>query len=149
MNNNIESVEVFLVEDNETDIELIKEALKLSRLSTSLKIANDGEEAIDYLTDNCEKMESQKPDIILLDLNLPKKDGIEVLSFIKNNNRIKDIPVIVLTVSGCNNDVLKAYSHHANCYIRKPVDFDKFEEIVRQIETFWFSIVSLPRKEMA
>ena len=107
-------------------------------------MARDGEEAISYLLANKEKGGHELPDLILLDINLPKVDGKEVLSFIKNDDLLKLIPVVVLTTSSADNDILDAYEKHANCYITKPVDLDKFFSIVRDIEKFWVTIVKLP-----
>lgn len=141
-----DQVEILLVEDNIIDIEVTKEAFKNSKLRGNLKVVRDGERAIDYLRKKVPYENAGTPDLILLDLNLPKFDGRDVLEVIKNDPELKRIPVVVLTVSEDEVDIYNAYDLHANCYISKPVDFDKFEEIVRRIETFWFSVVSLPNK---
>lgn len=133
-----------LVEDNEGDIILTKEALVDGKINNTIEVARDGEEAISYLLANKEKGGHELPDLILLDINLPKVDGKEVLSFIKNDDLLKLIPVVVLTTSSADNDILDAYEKHANCYITKPVDLDKFFSIVRDIEKFWVTIVKLP-----
>ena len=137
-------VEILLVEDSPTDVLLAKEALESSKLINNLHIVNDGVEAMAFLNREGHFAESPCPDLILLDLNLPKKDGREVLSEIKEDDRFKRIPVVVLTTSKDETDVLKAYGLHANCYIVKPVDFEKFVEVVDSIENFWFSVVTLP-----
>lgn len=137
-------VEILLVEDSPTDVLLAKEALESSKLANNLHVVNDGVEAMAFLHREGTYSESPCPDLILLDLNLPKKDGREVLSEIKEDDRLKRIPVVVLTTSKDETDVLKAYGLHANCYVVKPVDFEKFAEIVQSIENFWFSVVTLP-----
>lgn len=137
-------VEILLVEDSPTDVLLAKEALESSKLANNLHIVNDGAEAMAFLRREGKYTEAPFPDLILLDLNLPKKDGREVLSEIKEDDRLKRIPVVVLTTSKDETDVMKAYGLHANCYVVKPVDFEKFAEIVQSIENFWFSVVTLP-----
>jgi two-component system response regulator len=137
-------VEILLVEDSPTDVLLAKEALESSKLANNLHIVNDGVEAMAFLRREGKYTEAPFPDLILLDLNLPKKDGREVLSEIKEDDRLKRIPVVVLTTSKDETDVVKAYGLHANCYVVKPVDFEKFAEIVQSIENFWFSVVTLP-----
>jgi len=137
-------VEILLVEDSPTDVLLAKEALESSKLANNLHIVNDGVEAMAFLYREGQYTKAPYPDLILLDLNLPKKDGREVLSEIKEDDRFKRIPVVVLTTSKDETDVLKAYGLHANCYVVKPVDFEKFAEIVQSIENFWFSVVTLP-----
>jgi len=135
-------IEIFLIEDNPGDIRLTQEALKEARVANHLNIAKDGEEAIAFLTraDASEPL----PDLILLDLNLPRVSGLEVLDYIKQNDRLKKIPVVVLTTSQAEQDIVRTYTLHANCYINKPVDFEKFIHVVKMIEDFWLSVVKLP-----
>ncbi len=140
-------IEILLVEDNPGDVRLTQEALKESKVSNTLSVVNDGVEAMDYLKRKGIYAEAVRPDIILLDLNLPKKDGREVLEEIKGDSNLKEIPVVVLTTSQAEQDIIKAYSNHANCFISKPVDFNRFVEIVKSIELFWFTIVRLPRRD--
>ena len=144
INTNIRHVEVLLVEDNPGDIALAKKALSNSKLINNLNIVVDGEEAIAYLYKKGQYKNTSRPDLILLDLNLPKKSGQEVLAEIKSDEDLKRIPVVILTTLREREDVLKSYNGHANCYITKPVDLSKFQEVVSSIENFWFSIVILP-----
>ncbi len=141
----MKNVEILLVEDNPGDVGLTKEAFSESKLKNTLIIVTDGVEATEYLHKEGKYSNATTPDLILLDLNLPKKDGREVLEDIKNDPDLKTIPVVVLTTSDADEDVVKSYENHANCYIRKPVDFEKFIEVVQTIESFWFSIVRLPK----
>jgi len=137
-------IEILLIEDNPGDVLLTQTAFKDGRVMNRLNIVRDGEEALHYLKHQGKYVDSPEPGIILLDLNLPKKDGRQVLKEIKEDERLKKIPVIILTTSESEEDVLQAYENHANCYIRKPVDLDRFMEIVRKIEDFWLSVVKLP-----
>lgn len=137
-------VEILLVEDNPGDIRLIVEVLKEGKVRNSLHVVEDGELALAYLRRQGAYEQSVRPDVILLDLNLPKIDGHGVLEVIKEDDSLKHIPVIVLTTSEADQDILKAYNLHANCYIRKPVNLDDFLTVVRSIENFWLSIVKLP-----
>lgn len=137
-------IQILLVEDNDGDILLISEALEEGRILNELQIAKDGQEAISLLTKTGEYIDAITPDIILLDINLPKKNGHEVLKYIKNNASLKQIPVIMLTTSSTPRDVVEAYREHANCYITKPVGGSDFLTVISQIEEFWFSIVKLP-----
>jgi chemotaxis family two-component system response regulator Rcp1 len=137
-------VEILLVEDSPTDVLLAKEALECSKLINNLHVVPDGVEAIGFLRREGKYKDSPRPGLILLDLNLPKKDGREVLAEIKSDEELKQIPVVVLTTSKSEADVLKAYGLHANCYVVKPVDFEKFSEVVANIERFWFAVVTLP-----
>jgi CheY-like chemotaxis protein len=139
-------VEILLVEDNPGDVRLTREALKSDRLWNTLQVVRDGVEAMAYLRREGEFRGAVRPDLILLDLNLPRKDGREVLAEIKADDDLKLIPVVVLTTSQAEEDVLKAYGSHANCYITKPVDLAKFMTVVKSIEHFWFAIVRLPPK---
>lgn len=140
-------IQILLVEDNLGDVELTKEALKESRIRNNLFIANDGEEAIAMLRREGQHANVPRPDIILLDLNLPKKDGREVLADIKGDKALRHIPVVILTTSQAEEDILKTYDLHANCYVNKPVDLDQFVKIVTSIEHFWFTVVKLPPSE--
>jgi CheY-like chemotaxis protein len=146
MHDMIESqpVEILLVEDNEADARLTKEALSDSKLRNELNVVTDGVEAMAFLRRAGRYADAPQPDIILLDLNLPKKDGRQVLAEMKDDPDLKHIPVVVLTTSEAEQDILKSYELHANCYITKPVDLDSFIEIVRSIENFWLTIVKLP-----
>lgn len=137
-------ITVLLVEDDPGDVLMTREALADSKLLNELAVANDGEEAIEYLRAAADTGTPKKPDLILLDLNLPRKDGRELLAEIKQNPDLKRIPVVVLTTSEAEQDILKTYDLHANCYITKPVDLDKFVTIVKGLEEFWLSIVKLP-----
>ena len=140
-------VEILLVEDNAGDVRLTREALKEGRIRNRLHVVSDGEHALRFLRRQDEYADAPRPDLILLDLNLPRLDGREVLTDIKNDPRLKQIPVVVLTSSRAEKDLLSAYDQHANCFITKPVGFEDFMEVVRSIESFWLSIVVLPPKE--
>ncbi|PSB49332.1 response regulator [Chroococcidiopsis sp. CCALA 051] len=137
-------IEILLVEDDSGDVQLTKLALEESKMSVNLHVVEDGVEALALLRKEGKYASTKHPDIILLDLNLPKKDGREVLAEIKADPNLKRIPVIVLTASQAETDILNAYNLNANCYIIKPVDFDRFVKIVQSIENFWFTIVRLP-----
>jgi two-component system, chemotaxis family, response regulator Rcp1 len=139
------TVEVLLVEDNPADVRLTQEALKEGTLPIHLNIAHDGVEAMDFLFHRDQFRDAPVPDLILLDLNLPRKNGREVLSEIKADPELKRIPVIVMTTSMAVQDIQKAYSLNANCYIAKPMDLDEFLRIVKSIEEFWLKTVTLPR----
>jgi chemotaxis family two-component system response regulator Rcp1 len=139
----VRTIQVLLVEDNEADVRLTKEALREAKMHTSLHVARDGVQALAFLRQ--EGDHAPRPDLILLDLNLPRKDGREVLAEIKADDRLKRIPVIVLTTSQAEADIVRAYDLHANGYVTKPVDFDAFTKVVRAIDDFWFTIVKLPR----
>ncbi|MBK7439986.1 MAG: response regulator [Bacteroidetes bacterium] len=142
-----EVMQILLVEDNPGDIRLTQEALKEGSIRNELHVVKDGVEAIDYLKRKGKYTNQPTPDIILLDLNLPRKDGREVLAEIKADENLKLIPVIILTTSDADLDIQKSYKLHANCFITKPVDLDQFIFIIRQIETFWFTVVKLPAKK--
>lgn len=137
-------IEVLLVEDNPGDALLTRIALEDSRISVHLNVVEDGVEAMAFLRKQGQYATVLHPDIVLLDLNLPKKDGREVLAEIKGDENLRRIPVVILTTSQAEEDILKAYNLAANCYITKPVDFDQFVKIIRSIENFWFAIVKLP-----
>jgi chemotaxis family two-component system response regulator Rcp1 len=138
-------IEILLVEDNLGDIRLTEEALKESKVLSRLNVVRNGEDAVEYLRKTGGFTESRRPDLILLDLNLPKKNGREVLAEIKMDEDLKRIPVVILTTSEAEQDIIQSYNLHANCYIIKPVNFDQFANVVRSIEHFWFSVVKLPR----
>ncbi|AVH66120.1 response regulator [Nostoc sp. 'Peltigera membranacea cyanobiont' 213] len=137
-------IEVLLVEDNPGDAQLTRIALEDSKISIHLNVVEDGVEAMAFLRKQGQYIRVAHPDIVLLDLNLPRKDGREVLAEIKADEKLKRIPVVVLTTSQAEEDIIKAYNLSANCYITKPVDFDQFVKIVQSIENFWFAIVKLP-----
>ena len=140
----VRPIRILLVEDNLGDIRLTKEIFKTSKILNEIDTAIDGVEAINYLMKRG-KYETQKtPDLILLDLNLPKKDGREVLAEIKSDSNLKKIPVVILTISKAEEDVLKSYNLYANCYISKPIDLNQFNNVIKSIEDFWFTIVRLP-----
>jgi len=138
------SVRILLVEDNPGDVDLILEAFNECRMPHEIEVVNDGQEAIYFLRKQDKYEDKRSPNIILLDLNLPRKDGRQVLEEIKNDAKLKRIPVIILTSSARQEDILKVYEQHANCYVRKPVDLNDFLTLVRKIEDFWFSVVELP-----
>lgn len=140
-------IEILLVEDSPTDALFAREALEFSKVRNHLHLVTDGVEAMAYLRREGIYAEALRPDIILLDLNLPKMDGREVLEQIKSDERFRTIPVIVLTSSSDQADVQKAYGLYANCYIVKPVDFSQFADVVKTIESFWFAVVTLPSSE--
>jgi CheY-like chemotaxis protein len=135
---------ILMVEDNPTDVMITKEALEHAKVLNSLHVVEDGMEALDFLHRRGKYPKAPQPDLILLDLNMPRKNGQEVLAEIKADQRLKHIPVVVLTTSKAEEDVIKAYGLHANCYVIKPVDFDVFAEVVRSIQQFWFTVVTLP-----
>lgn len=137
-------MEILLVEDNPGDVRLTKEALREGKVYNNLHWAKDGVEALEFLRREGKHAKAPRPDIILLDLNLPKKDGREVLEIIKGDERLKHIPVVVLTTSKAEEDVVKSYALHANCYVTKPVDLEKFIVVVKSIDRFWLTVVTLP-----
>jgi CheY-like chemotaxis protein len=141
---NSKPIDILLVEDNPGDARLAKEALKESKVKNTLYIVDDGVKAMEFLKRQGEYATAPCPDLILLDLNLPRKDGREVLEDIKRDEILKRIPVVILTVSKAEEDVLKSYDLHANCYITKPLDLGQFMKVVKSIEDFWLTIVKLP-----
>lgn len=141
------SIQVLLVEDNPGDVRLTKEALKEGKLLNQLTVVGDGVEALLLLRKEGKYAHAIQPELILLDLNLPKKDGREVLAEIKADPKLRRIPVVVLTTSSAEEDILKIYDLHANCYITKPVDLEQFMGVVKSIEDFWVSVVKLPSHE--
>ena len=144
MSINSRTIEVLLVEDNPGDVNLTRLALADRAINVNLSVVPDGVEAMNFLHRQGEYQQAVHPDLILLDWNLPRKDGREVLVEIKTNERLQRIPIVVLTTSQAEEDIRKAYDLHANCYITKPVDFQKFVQIIQSIEDFWFTIVQLP-----
>jgi two-component system, chemotaxis family, response regulator Rcp1 len=139
-------IEILLVEDNPADVRLTVEALNEQKVYNNLNTVSDGAEALDYLRKKGKYANAVRPDLILLDLNLPKVDGREVLREIKSDNDLRSIPVVILTVSKSDEDVMRAYNLYANCYITKPVDFEQFMQVVKSVQDFWLSIVKLPPK---
>ncbi len=137
-------IEILLVEDNPGDIRLTQETLREFELRNHISVAKNGEEAMAFLRREGPYVDAVHPDIILLDLNLPKKDGREVLAEIKADEKLRRIPVVVLTTSSAEQDVFRTYDLHANCYITKPVDLDQFGAVIRALQEFWFKIVRLP-----
>jgi CheY-like chemotaxis protein len=137
-------IEVLLVEDDPGDVLLIREAFEFNKVHNNLNVVSDGEQALSYLRREGEWSDALRPDLVLLDLNLPRKDGREVLAEAKSDPAIRAIPIVVLTTSEAEEDVLKSYELHANAYVTKPVDFERFVSIVRQIDDFFVSVVRLP-----
>ena len=137
-------IEILMVEDNPGDVRLTMEALRETKMNNNLRVIRDGTEALAFLNREGEYGDASRPDLILLDLNIPGKDGREVLKEIKADERLSRIPVVILTTSQAEEDILKTYDLHANCYITKPVDLNQFVKVVRSIETFWLTIVRLP-----
>jgi CheY-like chemotaxis protein len=142
--NSVRLSEILLVEDSPTDTLLTREALEFSKVCNNLHVVPDGVEAMAFLRNQGQYVDAPRPDLILLDLNLPRKDGREVLEEIKSDDVLKTIPVVILTTSQDEADVLRAYGLHANCYIVKPVDFTKFAEVIKSAGHFWFAVVTLP-----
>ncbi len=143
-NQMVKSIEILLVEDNPGDTDLIREGLENSKIHNRLHVVEDGEKALAYLRKEAPYANASRPDLILLDLNLPRKDGREVLAEIKEDKYLKRIPVIILTTSKAEEDIIRTYNLHANCYISKPIDVGQFLNVVKSIENFWLSIVILP-----
>ena len=139
-------IEILLVEDNPGDVRLTQEVFREGRLANQLHIARDGVEALALLHREAPHAQAVRPDLILLDLNLPRKDGRELLAEIKTDPALRQIPVIILTTSSADQDILKAYDLHANCYLTKPVDLEEFIRVVRSIEDFWLALVKLPKQ---
>jgi CheY-like chemotaxis protein len=145
--NKVRPIEILLVEDNPGDADLAREALEMSKMLNTLHHVEDGEAAMRFLHREKPYTDAVTPDLIFLDLNLPKKDGREVLAEIKSDPELKRIPVVILTTSKDEEDILSSYNLHANCYISKPINFQQFTKVVKSIEEFWMSIVLLPPKE--
>ena len=139
-------VEILLVEDNPGDVRLAREGLSECKIRNNLHVVDDGVKAMAFLRRQDEYARAPRPDLVLLDLNLPRKDGREVLREVKEDEKLRTIPVVVLTTSKAEEDILKSYSLHANCYVTKPMGLEQFLDVVRSIEDFWFTIVKLPPK---
>ena len=139
-------IEILLVEDNPGDVRLVQEAVKQFKVRSTLHVARDGVEALEYVRGEGQYRDRILPDLILLDLNLPKKNGHEVLAEIKEDPDLRRIPVVVLSTSSEHRDLQQSYDLHANCYIKKPLDLDRFIEVLQSIEGFWLSVVQLPKK---
>lgn len=142
----VKPINILLVEDSPGDVRLIQEALKESKVLNEIYVVEDGLEAMRFLRREDKYPSVPRPDLILLDLNMPKKDGCEVLAEIKADDELKRIPVVILTISLDEEDIFKTYNLHANCYITKPIGFDQFMKVVKSIEDFWLTIVKLPIK---
>jgi CheY-like chemotaxis protein len=140
------ALEVLLVEDSPGDVRLTREAFKDAKVHINLHVATDGIEAMAFLRREGEHADARRPDLILLDLNLPRKDGREVLAEIKETPALKTIPIVILTTSASEEDILRSYQLHANCYITKPVGLEGFLKVVQSIDSFWLSVVKLPRQ---
>lgn len=138
------AIEILLVEDNPGDVRLTQEALAEGKIRNNLYVVGDGVEALAFLHREAPFAAMPRPDLILLDLNLPRMGGVEVLRHIKGDDALKRVPVVILTTSNAEADIVKSYDLHANCYITKPVDFERFMGVVQQIQSFWFTIVQLP-----
>jgi two-component system, chemotaxis family, response regulator Rcp1 len=145
----VRPVEILLIEDSPSDTELTVEALREAKVRNRLNMVEDGVQALEFLRRTGKYAHAPRPDLIMLDLNLPRKDGREVLAEIKADENLKLIPIVVLTTSRAEQDVLRAYQLNANCYISKPVDFEQFLQAVRSIESFWLCVVTLPPKARA
>lgn len=137
-------VDILLIEDNPGDVRMTQEVLKESKILNKMYVIEDGVEAMAFLRREGKYANAPRPDLILLDLNLPRKDGHEVLAEVKSDDGLKRIPVVVLTISEAEDDILKSYDLHGNCYIIKPIDFKGFIKVVKSIEDFWLTIVNLP-----
>ncbi len=145
--NGLHKIDILIVEDNKGDARLIKEIFNESKLYNSLYFVSDGVEAMDFLRKSGKYANMPLPDLIILDLNLPKKDGREVLMEIKQDENLKHIPIVIMTISQADEDIIKSYNLHANCYVTKPIDLTQFMKVVKSIENFWFTIVKLPPKK--
>lgn len=146
-NGELKPIEILLVEDSPSDVLLTREALADAKLCNRVHVVDDGVQAMAFLRRRPPYQSVPRPDVILLDLNLPRMDGREVLVEIKGDDDLRTIPVVILTTSKADEDILRAYRAHANCFIRKPVDFERFSQVVRMIEHFWFTVVTLPAAE--
>lgn len=140
----VKAIEILLAEDNPGDVRLTQEALKENKVHNNLHVTTDGVSAMEFLRKIGRYADAPTPDLVLLDLNMPRKDGREVLAEIKADEHLRKIPVVILTTSEAESDILKSYDLHANCYITKPLDLNRFIEVVKTIQDFWFSIVKLP-----
>jgi CheY-like chemotaxis protein len=146
MNENLNVISVLLVEDDPGDVVLIREAFEHNKLYNTLHVVSDGVQALEYLRGEGEHAGAPRPDLVLLDLNLPRKDGREVLAEVKADPDLRTIPIVVLTTSEAEEDIVRSYDLHANAYVTKPVDFERFIEVVRQIDDFFVSVVKLPQR---
>jgi CheY-like chemotaxis protein len=146
MNENLNVIEVLLVEDDPGDVVLIREAFEHNKVYNALHVVSDGVQALEFLRREGDHADAPRPDLVLLDLNLPRKDGRQVLAEVKDDTDLRTIPVVVLTTSEAEEDILRSYDLHANAYVTKPVDFDRFIEVVRQIDDFFVSVVKLPHR---
>jgi CheY-like chemotaxis protein len=144
--NELRPIDILLVEDDPGDVLLTKEAFSYHKVRNALSVVNDGEQALAFLRKEGPYADAPRPDLILLDLNLPRVDGFEVLREVKDDPELRVIPVVILTTSEAEQDILRGYNLHANAYITKPVDFDQFTRVVRQIDEFFFTVVKLPAK---
>jgi CheY-like chemotaxis protein len=142
--NAVEPIQILLVEDHPADVRLTQEVMKDGKVANDLHVASDGEQALAFMRREGQYRDAPRPDLVILDLNLPRMNGREVLDAIKGDEKLKKIPVIMLTTSGADADILKAYEHNVNAYVTKPIDLDEFVGVVRSIESFWLSIVKLP-----
>jgi two-component system, chemotaxis family, response regulator Rcp1 len=140
----MDRIDILLVEDSPTDVMIATEALRNAKVLNNLYVVDNGVDALDFLYKRGKHTDAPRPDLILLDLNLPRKSGLEVLAEIKQDPNLKAIPIVVLTTSEDEKDVVRSYKLHANCYVTKPVDFERFTEVVREVRNFWFAIVTLP-----
>ncbi len=145
-NSVLNSIDILIVEDNKGDARLIKEVFNQNKVFNSLHFVTDGVEAMDFLYARGKFKGVPRPDLVILDLNLPRKDGREVLAEIKSDTELKHIPVVIMTISQAEEDIFKSYNLHANCYVTKPIDLDQFIKVIKSIENFWFSVVKLPAK---
>ena len=146
MKQNLNVIEVLLVEDDPGDVVLIREAFEHNKVYNALHVVSDGVQALEFLRREGDHADAPRPDLVLLDLNLPRKDGRQVLAEVKDDTDLRTIPVVVLTTSEAEEDILRSYDLHANAYVTKPVDFDRFIEVVRQIDDFFVSVVKLPHR---
>jgi chemotaxis family two-component system response regulator Rcp1 len=144
----LRTLEILLVEDNPGDVDLTKASLRRSKISNRLIVAKDGEEALTILRRNGHEAGGTLPDLILLDLNLPKRSGAEVLAEIKQDPALRRIPVVIMTSSKAEEDIVRSYDLHANCYVTKPVDLEQFRNVVKALTEFWFALVKLPSNEL-
>jgi len=144
---NLKIVEILLIEDNPGDVRLTQEALKEGKIKNNLHVISDGAEATDFLFKRNQYQNAPRPDLIILDLNLPRKNGQEVLAEIKADDNLKSIPVIILTISKAEEDIIRSYNLHANCFLVKPIELNKFFEVVKSIENFWLTLVKFPKNE--
>ncbi len=143
---NVRPIEILLVEDNPADVRLTQEVMKEIKVLNRMHVVSDGEEALDFLYQRGAHSGAVRPDVVILDLNLPRKNGREVLAEVKADKSLRTIPIVILTVSSAEEDVLRSYELYANCYITKPIDIEQFSKVVRAVEEFWLEIVKLPAR---